>query len=651
MIRKAVNLALMCAFYLPSLAQTKAFVEWERTPVTHAVPDAHKKESAVIIQDNRNIDYVTEGKDLVVYRSLHRIVKVQDDKGVEAFNKVSVPVGVMGMESIKARTITKSNQVFEVSSDKIKKTKNDNGRDVYLVAFEGVEKDAEIEILYTERRQFSIFGMEEFLYSIPVLSATFTMSSPSPYRFETKGYGGFPTATDTLIDGRYGYSAKTTLEGAEQEKYSNYQSLSPLLSYRLSYVVTENPDVRLFTWQDLIKKIHARYYDFSDKDKRATERFLVSIGVRATDNEEEKTRKIEDAIKNTINISKELDDEEYGRLDKVLDEKVTTEFGVVKLYACCFNLANVKHEIGLTSDRYEGVVDEDFESWHLLREFAIYFPNQDKYMAPISVYFRCPMIPSSFLGNKGIFCKTTSVGNITSAIPDIREIPSLPAEVNTNDILASVSFDPGEMEPQVEITNSFSGYSAAGLRELAKFVTKDRERELVQEILHIADKPENILSYKISDIEFQNYYTNTSLKFSARLKAPQLIEKAGNKYLFKIGEIIGNQQELYQTAERKFPIDLPFPHSLSRTIVVDIPQGYKVMNPETLNIHAEGKSGNEKPTMAFHSNYRFEDGKLSIDIKEYYSELHYAIEEYQAFTKVINAAADFNKVVLVLVKE
>jgi hypothetical protein len=55
--------------------------------------------------------------------------------------------------------------------------------------------------------------------------------------------------------------------------------------------------------------------------------------------------------------------------------------------------------------------------------------------------------------------------------------------------------------------------------------------------------------------------------------------------------------------------------------------------------------------MKFFSQYSLEGEELLIFVEEYYKKITYPVEQYTAFQKVINAAADFNKVALVLKKE
>ncbi|HXB34688.1 MAG TPA: hypothetical protein VNV35_14745, partial [Puia sp.] len=135
----------------------------------------------------------------------------------------------------------------------------------------------------------------------------------------------------------------------------------------------------------------------------------------------------------------------------------------------------------------------------------------------------------------------------------------------------------------------------------------------------------------------------------ATVKASELLENAGNKVLVKIGEIIGPQTEMYQEKPRQFPIMVAFPHSLERTIELVIPDGYTVKNPDDLTIHGD-YTENGQVTMGFSSEYKLEGNRLKVHVMEQYRRVSYPLAEYEDFKKVINASADFNKIVLVLEK-
>ena len=86
---------------------------------------------------------------------------------------------------------------------------------------------------------------------------------------------------------------------------------------------------------------------------------------------------------------------------------------------------------------------------------------------------------------------------------------------------------------------------------------------------------------------------------------------------------------------------------MERIIEFTIPDGYTAKNLDDLTINEVYKDG-ESETMGFVSTYAIEGNKLKVTIKESYNRVFYPRQQYDHFKKVINAAADFNKVVLIL---
>lgn len=125
------------------------------------------------------------------------------------------------------------------------------------------------------------------------------------------------------------------------------------------------------------------------------------------------------------------------------------------------------------------------------------------------------------------------------------------------------------------------------------------------------------------------------------------IESAGDIILFKAGELIGPQSEMYQERDRTMQIVNDFNRGYLRKIKVNIPDGYTIQNPEDLVIK-EQVFNDDTLIYNFLSSYTIEGQFLEIEIDEFYDKLYFPVEKFEAFRKVINTAADWNKIVLVL---
>ena len=209
------------------------------------------------------------------------------------------------------------------------------------------------------------------------------------------------------------------------------------------------------------------------------------------------------------------------------------------------------------------------------------------------------------------------------------------------------------MDAQIDISYSYTGYASTSLREEIATEPKDKEKDLIKRIVTIADKPGDIIKYTITNERFDNYYKNKPLEITATVNTSQLTDQADKNYLFKVGEIIGPQHQLYNDDDRRLRVDLDYPNSENRTITLNLPVGYKILNPEALRMHADYVNREIQPVISFNSDYKIipdkkNGDKVVISINEFYNQLHFSPNDYERYRKVINTAADFYKVALLI---
>ena len=108
--------------------------------------------------------------------------------------------------------------------------------------------------------------------------------------------------------------------------------------------------------------------------------------------------------------------------------------------------------------------------------------------------------------------------------------------------------------------------------------------------------------------------------------------------------------EMYEEKERVFPIEIDNPHSYDRTIVLTLPADYKIKNPEVFNMNQVLKHEG-KVVADFISSYEIKGNQLIVKNTESYDFVELPAHLYPQYQKVINAAADFNKLSVVLEKK
>ena len=137
--------------------------------------------------------------------------------------------------------------------------------------------------------------------------------------------------------------------------------------------------------------------------------------------------------------------------------------------------------------------------------------------------------------------------------------------------------------------------------------------------------------------------------YTGKLIAPSILEKAGNKYLFNVGQLIGPQMEMYAKDERVGDIEHGHNIEYKRVIKFKIPEGFTLSGIEALKINEIYPLENQK--IWFTSDYKMDGDLIEITVIEHYDEVSFGKEEVEDFKRIINAAANFNKVVLFLVKD
>lgn len=629
-----------------------ASLQWSENPKPHTLSAEFKTASAVGILDDRAVEYKVEGKELWMYFRYHRIVKINDDKGIEMYNKIYLPMSQGSLiTDVKARTILPDGKVINVPSDKVKEIEED-GRMYKLFAMEGIEKGAEVEYAYTTKRQPTYFGMEVYQTgSSPYEKLSFSLTVPEHLKFDAKGFNGFVISKDSIISGQrvlVGFAEKVA--EIEEEKYAFRDPYLQRVEFKLSYNLATSENVRVNTWKDFAKRAYEVFTTFSPKDEKPLNNYMAQMKKPAADSEEGLIMAIEDHIKTTINIDEDLVGEDIGSLERIIKSRSADNSGIIRLFAAAFEKAAINYQLVFTGPRNQFPLDEELENWNRMDEIVFYFPAFKKYLSPSSIDLRYPYIPHRWAGTKGLFLKGTTIGSFKTAIGSFGEIQMEPYEQHAINMEAVVSFNPSMDTLLLHSRQIMKGYGATQLRPIYTFVPKEKHEEINREIIKNAAKGAEIENIKVENALLTDLSGNKPLIISADLKTTEMVDQAGEKLLVKIGEVIGPQVEMYQEKPRKLPVELEYPHVLDRKITFVVPAGYAVKNLDDLNINVQFKDGNDV-VLGFISSYTQEANKVHVHIEEIYRNIRYPLSRFPEYLKVVNAAADFNKVVLVLEKK
>ncbi len=627
---------------------------WDSIPKLHLLSADEQKMGMVVIKDKRILEYYLQEGDIVMYITRHMIIRVNSEKAIDEANTVYIPMQEgTTLENVQARSVTKDGKVTTLNSANIKDVDNyQNMGHFKIFAIDGIEPGCEVEYMYTLLEPSRKSGTDYIQVNSLVKDMRLDIYSPPGLIFDTKCYNGFPDAQlDTITTGkRHIFCEGTDIKGYDREEYSGEEGALMRMEYKYAYNANGNINVRLDTWSDFCQKFYeALTSETIKKDMKLAAKVTDTMKLGSL-KEEEKIRKIEEMLKHSVTLKENITGKNSNTLQAILANHATDELGILKVYDELFNSVGIKHEFVLTSDRFDKPFDGDFDSWTYLQKYLIYFPGTDNYIAPLEPLSRYSFVPEDWICQQGLFMRPITIGkDFKTGISEVKEISCNDWKQSMNNLFESLKFDLDMGMANIHLKETFTGYEAYQIQPLY-FTLSDQDKKdvinrLVQLIFQDA-KPSNI---KVSgDKESELFRQPFSVE--ADLSTNSVLEQAGNKFLFKIGDLIGPQQQLYDDTTRHTPVENHHNHGYLRELEFEIPDGYKITNLNAVNMDVFHETNGERD-MEFHSYYKTDGNKITVVIDEDYREIRYPISIYEEFRNVINASADFNKVVLFIEKK
>ena len=652
-VKKISALVLACILCLPVLAQEPFYksYNWEAAPKGISIETLDQSEGQIILKDARIFEYAYEKSgDLIVYVTKHRKIKVFSDKGIENNNKIYIPTsGIIEFMDIQARSISPSGKISNISKSDIKDIDNvENKGSFKMFAVDGIEKNSEIEYIYTYKKNSNYFGTEFCQNAIPRLNFEFKIIAPQNLTFEAKVYNSSAEVKkDTSATQNTISVAVPKIDALKEEKYSLYNTNLVRIEYKLAYNTVKGK-ARLLTWDNAADRYYNVFYVYDKKEISAVTSFLKKLNLSGTD-ELAKIRQLENHLKIKFEI-KESNSDAAENIEKILSSKMANNTGTIRLYMCCLAQMGIKRELVLTCSASDVKFDPAFDTWNYLDSYLIYFPGQNIYLSPVNVLSRLGFVPPEYTGHKGLFVKEVDLGEgeAKSGIAKMKEIPYPDQTVSVSSLDAAVTFNSDLNETSVNLTQTYTGYGAYYNQPLINFLSDLQKREFQEGTMKITGE-----DAVMSNVEMKGYaeedILNKPFVISCLSKSPSLLEKAGNKHLLKIGLLIGPQAELYQESERKTPAEITYTHAYVRKITVTIPDGYKLSGAEGLKMK-QTVMQEDQIAAEFVSEYQLTGNTLKVTVLENYRKLFFPVSQFEDFRKVINAAANFNKITVILEK-
>ena len=645
------NFILILFISCNSIAQTAPFYEsynWETTP-SYQIEGSDN--DMVAIKDKVVTEFYFEDQNLTEYYLEHKILWLNSDDRIEEYNKIYLPFSNNAMLQVsKARVIKKTGEVIELDKSKILSAENEeSGRKYKYFALEGIEKGSIIEYYYVVKRRPKYQGARvDIQNNYNKQSVEFDLYAPANLLFTFKSFNLDSTVTkdETSSEKMHWQLAVKDVVGVDKEEQSPYRAALGFVMYKLHQNTYNNSIIT--SYNEVAQNLFAFYYPvYNEEETKLIHKFSKNIKIEEDESEENKARIVDLYIKENIYIS-ENDSENLKKLTNVLDTKTANETGIVKLYVALFKKFNINHEMVLTSNRLKLKFDKEFEATNFLQEFLFYFPASKKYLSPSKFGTRFGFPPPYFMDNYGLFVTGYDIDGKRRAFSEVKYIEGIPASSSKDEMLIEVHFNKEDFTKNtISLERKLNGYYAMNIQPFMNLIQPNRKNEVIDEsFAQNTDKDAKVLKRELIN-EDPSLFGVKPFVVKFDISSEYFVEKAGNKYLFKLGDLIGPQMEMYQEKKRILPLEAEFNRSYYRTIKINIPEGYQISNLEDIKIK-NSYATKDKELFIFDSYYTLEGNVLTVTADEHYRESIVAPEIFEAYRTVINSAADFNKVTLVL---
>lgn len=622
---------------------------WNEKETSVTIPKNYQDEKEAILNRTIKIEVVVNKNMASQYRLIHEKKYINSDDAIERNNKIYIPIGDNeNILTTKARVILKNGKVITLDKKDIKEeVDQEKGMKYSYFAVNGLEKGAVIEKLYVieeapDLKGNTIKAQDQY----PIAEFSFELIAPAHLIFKTKSYNGL---SEPVLDEKK-FENKKVLSITEKdipalkddEQYSNWDVKLKLFRYKLDEnLYTRGKNLNNFkeyatTTYELVNPV------LDKKQEKAIATFCSAIP--ESKDPQEQIWNIENKIKKTIIYDKYIDTK--ATLSDVIKTKQANSLDIIKLYTAVFKYFKIEQNLVFTSSRYKVPFDKDFESHENLSEFIFYFPSIKKYLSPTEVEYRLPLFPNYLGNNNGLFIKEKVFAGVAMGIGEINFIEIPGTEITHDYMDITVDFTKDLENPLITSKMTYGGYSGLNFQPIKDFVSAEQYQTMLKSIAenYTLQAEYKTLTTENDGIEYvgkKPYILN--LTFDGK----DMIQKAGGNYLFSVGQTIGKQMEFYQENKRILPIEIDYPHYYTRKIKIILPGGAKIKNLEKFAMDYKTEL-NGKTEAAFTSKYAQNKNEVTIENTEFYNIVNYPLTSFDQYKAVINAAADFNKIVVIV---
>lgn len=593
---------------------------------------------------NYALDYYVTDDKFELWELKHQAIKILKEKEIENFETISFgKLDPESFQNIQVRVIYNGDVVKSYSKKDLETSKKgeeeeDESEDYYPVCkikLSDIKVGTIIEFFYTRIRPSVIQEGDYYLQSEnPTKNINYTIIMPQHLKPHVQVYNGDYTVLDTVIESkaiRYTTVSIPYLTGLPIEPMSFHKKHCCRIEFNYAYNLSTGR-IRINTTKDFVHDFFERS-QLTDKKiiKIAQKEIIKKIKVDKNGSIEDNIRTIENFLKANI----------FG-IDGMQS---------IRIYSYVLDHFDIKYEIVLTCDKNKKEFDKSYNGRNFYDEILFYFPEIDKYIAPMEYSNRLGLTPINCNGNSAIYLKKIEVGKNTSFTHSFKTIPITPKSVTVDELNLDLSINPSNGNVSGKIKRIQGGYKANIFQSYFKFFEGEEIEQIVEEIFSLGFESMNISNEKFINTDIKDIGVNPMISTADISNSEWAkVNEDGSIDVF-VGKMIGKQDKLETTKQRVLPIEREYASSYKREIKIVIPEGYKVDTIAAIYLEQYDSDDQSKATARFYAYYDNDGKHILVKVIEYYDNLFYAAEDFNLIQRVTDLAAAFNDITIKLIKK
>jgi len=247
--------------------------------------------------------------------------------------------------------------------------------------------------------------------------------------------------------------------------------------------------------------------------------------------------------------------------------------------------------------------------------------------------------------NKGLFLKPKQYP-IRKMEHSVKNLTGTTAKGNKDSTIIFIDVDPNLVDTKISIERHLWGYDAGEHQVIYQLYNDTKKKKVYDDLLNVFNDNS---TYKMTSIENTDpedaFYRPLIIKGEVTTLHTPLIEKAGDRTIFRLGEIFGEYIDPKEVEKKKSHFTFSHPIWSVTTVIINFPNEMEVGNPEA--IHAFDKL-TERAGVHISSKFEAKGNTLTYTQRDIYKHHTYDLDAKDDMLKIFQFHNELSKINLII---